>query len=201
MGGNMQTIDLTGQKDELVIADAKQFKETLDRLLSEILASLEDQTDVAFIGIRSRGVHLARRLANGFMERTGRYVDVGTLDITFYRDDFGAIGLQPEIRDSKIDFSIDGKTVFLVDDVLFTGRTVRAALLCFADLGRTKSIRLVEFIDRGLRELPIQADFLGISVKTTPKQWLNVLVETMDGEDKVVFCPHHKDTREIEDSK
>ena len=79
----MQTIDLTGQKDELVIADAKQFKETLDRLLSEILASLEDQTDVAFIGIRSRGVHLARRLANGFMERTGRYVDVGTLDITF----------------------------------------------------------------------------------------------------------------------
>ena len=163
----------------------------LDRLLEEIAGTVADEDDVAFIGIRSRGDHLAKRLAKGFMQRTSRHVAVGALDIGFYRDDFDKVGLhQPQIKDSHIDFSIDGKTVFLVDDVLYTGRTVRAALMCFADLGRSKCIRLVEIIDRGLRELPVQADFLGISVATLASQWVRVNIEEVDGEDKALLFPN-----------
>lgn len=192
----MQTIDLRNQKSEYIIADAEQFKKTLDGLLDKVLAAGQHEENVAFIGIRSRGDFLAKRLADGFMRRTSREVDVGTLDIGFYRDDFPSVGLhQPRIMDSSIDFSIDGKTVFLVDDVLYTGRTIRAALLCFADLGRTKCVRLVELIDRGLREMPIQADFLGISVATTKEQWLGVNVKEVDGEDSIILFPH-RDTSE-----
>jgi len=188
------TLDLSGKKGEFVILDQEQFSKTLDGLLSQIIDSAPAKDEVAFIGIRSRGDILAKRLALAFEERTSRRVLIGTLDINFYRDDFAAVGLQPEIRDSRIDFSIDGKTVFLVDDVLFTGRTVRAALICFADLGRTRCIRLVELIDRGLRELPIQADFLGLSVVTTRDQWVQVMVKEMDGEDKAVLLPYDSGT-------
>jgi len=186
----MQTIDLRDHEGEFVIADGEQFKGLLDRLLDNIVAATTADEEVAFIGIRSRGNHLARRLADGFMQRTGRKVDVGALDIGFYRDDFTAVGLhQPQIRDSTIDFSIEGKTIYLVDDVLYTGRTVRAALICFADLGRTKCIKLVELIDRGLREMPIQADFLGISVATLRSQWVCVEVVEMDGRDGALLFP------------
>jgi len=186
----MQTIDLRDHKDEFVIADGEQFKGLLDRLLDNIVAATAADDEVAFIGIRSRGNHLATRLADGFMQRTGRKVDVGALDIGFYRDDFTAVGLhQPQIRDSTIDFSIEGKTIYLVDDVLYTGRTVRAALICFADLGRTKCIKLVELIDRGLREMPVQADFLGISVATLRSQWVRVEVVEKDGRDGVLLFP------------
>jgi len=186
----MQTIDLRDHKREFVMADAEQFKGLLDTLLGEIVAAVTADDEVAFIGIRSRGNHLARRLADGFMGRTGREVDVGALDISFYRDDFAAVGLhQPQINDSRIDFSIDGKTVFLVDDVLYTGRTIRAALICFADLGRTKCIRLVELIDRGLRELPIEPDYLGMSVETLPSQWVCVEVVERDGQDRALLFP------------
>lgn len=174
----------------MVVAGADQFKEMLEELLSEILASVTDDNEIAFIGIRSRGNHLAERLAAGFMERTGRRVDVGALDIGFYRDDFATAGLQqPKINDSRIDFSIDGKTVFLVDDVLYTGRTIRAALICFADLGRTGCIRLVELIDRGLREIPIQADFLAMRLITLPSQWVRVRVKEKDGQDMAIVSP------------
>jgi len=186
----MQTINLRDHKGEFIIADAKQFKGLLDRLLDEIVAAVTADDEVAFIGIRSRGNHLAVRLADGFMRRCGRDVDVGALDISFYRDDYTAVGLhQPQIKDSRIDFSIDGKTVFLVDDVLYTGRTIRAALICFADLGRTKCIRLVELIDRGLRELPVEADFLGVSVETLPSQWVIVEVVERDGQDRALLFP------------
>ncbi len=186
----MQTIDLRDHKGESIIADFAQFRVLLGELLDEIVAAVTADDEVAFIGIRSRGNHLAKRLADGFMQRTGREVDVGALDIGFYRDDFAALGLhQPQIKDSRIDFSIDGKTVFLVDDVLYTGRTIRAALICFADLGRTKCVRLVELIDRGLRELPIQADFLGLGVETLPSQWVCVEVVEKDGQDRALLFP------------
>ena len=186
----MQAIDLRGHKSEFVIADAKRVRQLLDGLLDEIVASVNDDDEVAFIGVRSRGNHLARRLADGFMRLTGHEVDVGALDIGFYRDDYLTLGLhQPQIKDSRIDFSIDGKMVFLVDDVLYTGRTIRAALICFADLGRTKCVRLVELIDRGLRELPVQADFLGLSVATLPSQWVCVEVEEKDGRDRALLFP------------
>ena len=186
----MQTIDLRTETNELVVAGAAQFKEMLEELLNEILAAVTDDDEVAFIGIRSRGNHLAERLAAGFMERTGRRVDVGALDIGFYRDDFATAGLQqPKINDSKIDFSVDGKTVFLVDDVLYTGRTIRAALICFGDLGRTRCIRLVALIDRGLREIPIQADFLAMRLLTLPSQWVRVKVKEKDGRDMAIVSP------------
>jgi len=189
-GINMQTIDLRAETGELVVAGAAQFEEMLRQLLNEIVAAVTGDEEIAFIGIRSRGNHLAERLAAGFTERTGRRVDVGALDIGFYRDDFATAGFrQPKINDSKIDFSIDGKTVFLVDDVLYTGRTVRAALICFADLGRTRCIKLVELIDRGLREMPIQADFLAMRLITLPSQWVRVRVKEKDGEDMAIVSP------------
>ncbi|MBN1592426.1 MAG: bifunctional pyr operon transcriptional regulator/uracil phosphoribosyltransferase PyrR [Candidatus Coatesbacteria bacterium] len=189
----MQTLDLKNEKGEFVIADAKKIKHLLDDLLEQIIASVDESDDIAFIGIMSRGNHLAKRLAEGFKSKTGRDVDVGALDIGFYRDDFATLGMrQPHINDSHIDFPIDGKTILLVDDVLYTGRTIRAALLCFADLGRTKCIRLVELIDRGLRELPVQADFLGLSVATLPSQWVRVEVTERDGRDIALLYPSRR---------
>ncbi len=141
--------------------DAARLARTLARIAHEIVERHPDMKAVALVGVRSRGVPLARRLARELREATGVEPPVGTLDITLYRDDFTTIAAQPVVKGTDIPFSIDGRTVVLVDDVLFTGRTVRAALDELIDFGRPARIELAVLVDRGHRELPIRADYVG----------------------------------------
>jgi len=139
--------------------------------------------------VRRRGVPLAKRLARQIKEITGDEVPTGALDITLYRDDLmkQAVGLQPVVRRTEIPFSIDGRKILLVDDVLYTGRTVRAALDELIDFGRPKSIQLVVMVDRGHRELPIKADYVGKNVPTSRSESVAVRLEEVDGTDEVVI--------------
>jgi pyrimidine operon attenuation protein / uracil phosphoribosyltransferase len=154
-----------------------------------------DQKDASFaiVGIQSRGVPLAARLADALHTRGGKRVDVGSLDITLYRDDLSTVGTRPILKATNIPFSIDGRPVILVDDVLYTGRTIRAALDELVDFGRPSLIALAVLIDRGHRELPIQADYVGKKVATTRGEQIDVKLVEIDGIDEV--------TRRAPDSK
>jgi len=145
--------------------------------------------ELAFVGIRTRGVPIARRLAAKIGEIGAGPIPTGALDITLYRDDLmrHPVGPQPVVRSTEIPFSIDDRRILLVDDVLFTGRTVRSALNAIMDLGRPKSIQLLVLVDRGHRELPIKADFAGKNVPTSQLQEIKVLMEEVDGEDGVLL--------------
>ena len=142
-----------------VVMDADRITRTLTRIAHEIVERNKGLDEVAIVGVRTRGVHLARRLAASLREITGHEVPTGALDITLYRDDLmrHAVGPQPLVRRTEIPFSIDNKRILLVDDVLYTGRTTRAALDALIDFGRPKSIQLIVLVDRGHRELPIKA--------------------------------------------
>src|SRR5205085_2459474 len=142
---------------------------------------------IALVGIRTRGVPLARRLAKILKEITGQDVPTGALDITLYRDDLmrHAVGAQPVVRSTDISFSIDDKRILLVDDVLYTGRTIRAALDALIEFGRPRSIQLVVMVDRGHRELPIKADYVGKNLPTSPTQIVKVHLAESDGRDEV----------------
>lgn len=142
---------------------------------------------MVLIGIRTRGVPLAQRLAELIKEHEGTVIPVGTLDITFYRDDLTLISPQPVVHRSNIPFAINEKKVVLVDDVLYTGRTVRAALDALMDLGRPSMIQLAVLIDRGHRELPIRADFIGKNVPTSKRELIQVKLKEVDGEEKVLI--------------
>ena len=142
--------------------------------------------DLAFIGLRTRGVTLARRLTSKIAKIDGAVLPVGTLDITLYRDDLAMRGV-PVIRGTDITFSIKGKTVILVDDVLFTGRTIRAALDAIVDLGRPRMIQLATLVDRGHRELPIRPDYIGKNLPTSRRETVSVRLREHDGEDRVVI--------------
>ena len=139
---------------------------------------------LVLVGIRSRGVPLARRLSNLIGSRTGIDIPVGIVDITLYRDDLTDIGSQPLVRETQLPFPIDGQRIVLVDDVLFTGRTVRAALDQLIDFGRPERIELMVLVDRGGRELPIRADYVGKEVSTSKRQMVDVLLEEEDGRDR-----------------
>ena len=152
-----------------------------------IQADQKDAAPIAIVGIQSRGVPLAARLARDLRSSTGRKVDVGSLDITLYRDDLSTVGTRPVLKATNIPFSIDGRTVILVDDVLFTGRTIRAALDELVDFGRPARIALAVLIDRGHRELPIQADYVGKTVKTSRGDMVDVRLVEIDGKDEVVL--------------
>lgn len=152
-----------------------------------IQADQKDAASVAIVGIQSRGVPLAARLAAALRKNTGKKVDVGSLDITLYRDDLSTVGTRPVLKATNIPFSIDARTVILVDDVLFTGRTIRAALDELVDFGRPSRIALAVLIDRGHRELPIQADYIGKTVKTTRADMVDVRLVEIDGRDEVVL--------------
>ena len=160
---------------------------TLARLAREIGERHRDRREMVLVGVRSRGVPLARRLARLLKDAKGRQAAVGALDITLYRDDFTVIAPQPLTKGTEIPFSIDGRTVILVDDVLFTGRTVRAALDELIDFGRPSRIELAVLVDRGHRELPIRADYVGATVTTTREQSVQVRLEEQDGADAVVL--------------
>jgi pyrimidine operon attenuation protein/uracil phosphoribosyltransferase len=167
--------------------DAGRMARTLSRFAHEILERHPDVKRLALVGVRSRGVPLARRLARLIAEAAGAEPAVGALDISLYRDDFTSLAAQPITKGTDILFSIDGRTVVLVDDVLFTGRTVRAALDQLIDFGRPARIELAVLVDRGHRELPIRADYVGRTLSTSRDEAVQVLVREEDGKDEVVL--------------
>jgi pyrimidine operon attenuation protein/uracil phosphoribosyltransferase len=172
-----------------VVMDADRVGKTLTRIAHEILERNRSLDEIALVGIRSRGEHLARRLAERLAAIAGHPVATGALDITLYRDDLmrQPVGPQPLVRKTDIPFSIDDRVILLVDDVLYTGRTVRAALDALIDFGRPQAIQLVVLVDRGHRELPIKADYVGKNLPTSRRESVQVLVEEVDGHDEVVI--------------
>jgi len=168
------------------LLDAGEIRRAVTRIAHEILERNKGAGDVALIGIAARGDDLARRLAAEILRIEGVEVPVGSLDITFYRDDIGLRAEAPEVHQTQIGFDISGRAVVLVDDVLFTGRTIRAALDALGDFGRPRSIQLAVLVDRGHRELPIRPDFVGKNVPTRRDEDVAVRLVEVDGEDAVV---------------
>ncbi len=166
-----------------VVLDADRIGRTLTRIAHEILERTRGVDELAFVGIQRRGVPLARRLATLVSSISGTEVPVGALDITLYRDDLmrHSIGAQPVVGRTNIPFSIDDKRILLVDDVLYTGRTIRAALDALIEFGRPKTIQLVVLVDRGHRELPIKADYVGKNLPTSLSQSIQVRLLEVDG--------------------
>jgi pyrimidine operon attenuation protein / uracil phosphoribosyltransferase len=170
-----------------VALDADRMGRTLTRIAHEILERNRGVEELALVGIRTRGVPLAKRLARAIHEINGHEIPTGALDITLYRDDLmrTAVGAQPVIRKTEIPFSIDNKSILLVDDVLYTGRTIRAALDALIEFGRPRVIQLVVLVDRGHRELPIKADYVGKNLPTSQTQSVQVHLMEVDGRDEV----------------
>jgi len=170
-----------------VLLDAGQMDRILHDLADEIAAQSPPRHDLAIIGIRSRGEIIAQRLANYLSQRLGKPVPCGTLDITLYRDDLNAPhgSGQPQVRTTEIGFNIDDKIIILVDDVLYTGRSTRAAMDALIDLGRPKAIRLAVLVERAGRELPIQADYAGCAADVEPQRSVQVNLVESDGKDEV----------------
>jgi pyrimidine operon attenuation protein/uracil phosphoribosyltransferase len=172
-----------------VVMDADRMQRSLTRIAHEIVERNREIEELAIVGIRERGVPLARRLARRLHEITGHEVPTGALDITLYRDDLmrHAVGPQPVVRSTDILFDIDDRLILLVDDVLYTGRTIRAALDALIDFGRPKAIQLAVLIDRGHRELPIKADYVGKNVPTSRRESVQVRLQEVDGHDDVLI--------------
>jgi pyrimidine operon attenuation protein/uracil phosphoribosyltransferase len=170
-----------------IVMDADRMARTLTRIAHEILERHRGLEGLALVGIRARGVPIAARLATQLRELAGTDVATGALDITLYRDDLmrHAVGPQPVIRRTEIPFSIDDRLILLVDDVLYTGRTIRAALDALIDFGRPRAIQLVVLVDRGHRELPIRADYVGRNIPTSRQQSVQVRLREIDGRDEV----------------
>ena len=179
-------------REKTQVLDDAALDRALTRIAHEILERNGGAKDLALVGLRTRGVTLAHRLAAKLAAIDGATVPVGTLDITLYRDDLDLRGA-PVIRGTDIPFSIKNKTVVLVDDVLYTGRTIRAALDALIDLGRPQAIQLAILIDRGHRELPIRPDYVGKNLPTAPGERVNVRVEEVDGLDEVVIAEQVED--------
>ena len=169
------------------IIDGAGFRRTISRLAHEVVEKNKGGENLVVVGIRTRGDHLARRVAKKIEEIEGHAIQVGTLDITLYRDDLRGKLDQPLLHSTEILFDITGKALVLVDDVLFTGRTVRAALNALMDIGRPARMELLVLIDRGHRELPIKADYVGKNVPTSAKQEVKVMMAESDGEDGVLL--------------
>ena len=167
--------------------DADRIARSLARIAHEILERSRALPELALVGIRTRGVPLARRIAQAIRDINGHDIPAGSLDITLYRDDLmrHALGPQPLVRRTEIPFSIDDRQILLVDDVLYTGRTIRAALDALIDFGRPKGIQLVVLVDRGHRELPIKADYVGKNLPTSLSQSVQVRLVEIDGRDEV----------------
>lgn len=174
-------------REKAKIMDAPKIDRALSRLASEIVERNQGADGLLLLGIRRRGVPLAERLAAKIKQLEAADVLVGALDITLYRDDLSTIAPYPVVNKSELPTPITDKTIVLVDDVLYTGRTVRAALDHIMDYGRPRRIQLAVLIDRGHRELPIQADYVGRSVPTTEREIIKVMLEEIDGVDQVVI--------------
>ena len=172
-----------------VVMEADRIARTLMRIAHEIVERNRGLDQLALVGVRARGVPIARRLAANLEAIAGHEVPTGALDITLYRDDLmrHPVGPQPVLRRTEVPFSIDDKRILLVDDVLYTGRTVRAALDALIDFGRPRSIQLVVLVDRGHRELPIRADYVGKNLPTSARQSVQVRLSEIDDVDEVVL--------------
>ena len=177
---------MTSRRRKLVL-NQEEIEKSLKRIAHEIVEKNREGGNIVFIGIMRRGVTLARRLSRLVREITPVEVPIGAIDITLYRDDFSEIAAQPLLRKTEVPFSVKGTKVVLVDDVLFTGRTVRAALDAIIDLGRPCSIQLAVLLDRGHRELPIRADFVGKNIPTSASEVVEVKLTEDDGVDEVMI--------------
>lgn len=177
---------LTQVKSQLM--SASEIDRTLVRLAHEVLEKTKDLDKLAFIGIRRRGVPLAERLAAKIQALEKRTIPVGILDINLYRDDLSTIGIKPQVNARQIDFSVEGLQIILMDDVLYTGRTIRAALDALFDHGRPAIVQLLVLIDRGHRELPIEAQYIGRTVQTSDTEIIEVKFQEIDGMEKVLLC-------------
>lgn len=167
------------------IMDSDAMRRALVRISHEIVEKNKGVNNVVLVGIRTRGVPLAQRLCKQIAQIEGVTLPVGSLDITLYRDDLSTLAYNPVIKETDIDFDLNGKTVILVDDVLFTGRTIRSALDALIDMGRPKAIQLAVMVDRGHKELPIRADFVGKNVPTSTSESVDVAFVEIDGRDEV----------------
>lgn len=171
------------------LLDDAAMRQILERMAGEVVERTSGESHLLLVGIQRRGVELSERLASLIEARRGAPPLLGKLDITLYRDDLQAIGPRPIVGETRLPPDLDGVTVVIVDDVLFTGRTIRAALNELADFGRPKRVLLAVLVDRGGRELPIQPDITGLAVPTTPGDHVNVRVRELDGTDSVDLVP------------
>ena len=169
------------------IMDARQVQRTITRMAHEIIERNKGVEDVVLVGIRRRGEPIARMLADAILRVEGASVPVGSVDITFYRDDLTHISGEPTLNRTDIPFDVSGKTVVLVDDVLYTGRTARAAMDAICDMGRPALIQLAVMVDRGHRELPIRADYVGKNLPTSKSEMVGVNVPEIDGALSIVL--------------
>jgi len=175
-------------KSRARVLDADDISRIVRRISHEILERNKGSGDMTLVGIRTRGVFLARRLAGTIEKIEGGVVEVGELDVSFYRDDIATRGSAAAVGVTQIDFDINDKQVVIVDDVLFTGRTIRAAMDALMDFGRPRSVQLAVLVDRGHRELPIRADFVGKNIPTAKNQNVQVVLDESDGKtDEVVI--------------
>jgi len=175
----------TAPRNETLVLDAKGVASAIEKIAKAIQAEHKEAKSIAIVGIQSRGVPLAARIARALRTGAKKTVDVGSLDITLYRDDLSTVGPQPQVKGTRLPRPIDDCVVVLCDDVLYTGRTVRAALDELIDFGRPKAVQLAVLIDRGHRELPIQADFVGKKVPTAQSEIIEVAFQATDGAEQV----------------
>lgn len=168
------------------VLSEEDIKRALQRLTHQILENNPSLAGIALVGIQTRGVYLAKRIQRVISDLKGIEIPLGELDITLYRDDLTAIGPKPVVKETKIKFGITDKEIILVDDVLYTGRTIRAALDEIMDFGRPKKVELLVLVDRGHRELPIRADFVGKNIPTSAKEMVEVKLSEVDSKDKVI---------------
>jgi len=176
------------------LLSAEELGRTLERMAHEIAEKSGGAKDLALVGVRRRGVPLSQRLAKSIKSFARVDVPVGTLDITLYRDDLSTVGAQPVVQSTDIDFPVDNRDLVIVDDVLYTGRTIRAAMNGLFDLGRPRRIRLCVLIDRGHRELPIEASFIGKTVQTSDTEIVEVRLQEIDGEERVMLVDRVADS-------
>jgi len=168
-----------------IIADSKKISDEITALADKIIADCPDVSNLILIGIQRRGAQISQRILNVINKKYNINVPLGILDITFYRDDLSMVSEQPVIHNTDIPFNLDEKYVVLVDDVIYTGRTIRSALDALVDFGRPSVVKLLALVDRGMRELPIQPDYAGWTIPTTYEDKISVKVEELDGIDLV----------------
>ena len=173
--------------DKTILMDAAGIRRALTRISHEIVEKNKGVDHIVLVGIRTRGVPIAERIAAEIEQIEGKKPPVGILDITLYRDDLSTLSYQPIVHPTQMPVDITGKTIVLTDDVLYTGRTIRAALDAIIDMGRPKTIQLAVLIDRGHRELPIRADYVGKNVPTAAKEVVSVQLDSVDHAEKVVI--------------
>jgi pyrimidine operon attenuation protein/uracil phosphoribosyltransferase len=175
-------------EEKYVLMTEEDVKKTINRISHEIVEKIRNLDSLVIIGIKTRGVPLAKAIRDEIANITRKDIPLGAVDITFYRDDLSMVGEKPQVKGTELSFSVEGKDVILIDDVLYTGRTTRAALDEIMDYGRPSSVKLCVLIDRGHRELPICPDFVGRTITTTRNEIVKVKVKEIDGITEVVIC-------------